>query len=216
MTNRGVAVIEITAQQLERIGLILQGVPGGAEKAMSGAVRRAQQTVRGETVKGITQTYAIKPGDVRAESNINLKTAKDNSGIIGQVIFAGAAIPLYRFNVSPKSPTPRPGQHVRVGVEKGTMKQLENAFVAQMKSGHFGVFERLPGEYMKNRSGNSRHSEKIGANERYRTDQFYGPSVSKMAERDSIREKAEAAAMETISTRVEHEITRILNGHGMR
>jgi len=212
-------MVEITAEQLERIELLLHEVPKGAEKALYGVVSRAQQTVRGETVKGIKNTYAIKPADIRAQSNIKLKTRKEGDGVIGTITFAGAPIPLYRFNVSPKSPTPRRNQHVSVGVEKGTQKRLETAFVAQMKSGHFGVFERLPGEHMKNRpnaSGNSKHAQKIGSNERRRADQFYGPSVSKMAERDSIRETAEAAAKETISKRMEHEITRILNGHGGR
>jgi len=209
-------MVDISAEQIDRIERLLHEVPGGAEKALYGVVRRAQQTVRGQTVKGITQTYAIKQGDIKAQSNITLKTKKSGGGVIGTIVFAGAPIPLYRFNVSPKSPTPRRNQHVSVGVEKGTQKRLETAFVAQMQSGHFGVFERLPGEYMRSRAGNSKHSQKIGSNERHRADQFYGPSVSKMAERDSIREKAEAAAKETISTRMEHEIMRILDGHGGR
>lgn len=209
-------MVEITAEQLERIELLLHEVPNGVERALYGVVNRAQQTVRGVTKKEIPKTYAIKPGDIRAESTIKLKTRKEGDGIIGTLTFAGAPIPLYRFNTSPKTATPRRSQNVSVGVEKGTRKQLEDAFVAQMKSGHFGIFERLPGEYMRERAGSSQHSQKIGAKERHRTDQFYGPSVSKMAERDSIREKAEAAAKDTISTRMEHEITRILNGHGMR
>ncbi|MCL2357467.1 MAG: phage tail protein [Defluviitaleaceae bacterium] len=209
-------MVEITAEQLKRIELLLQGVPADIEKALYGVVNRTRTTVKSETIKGIKRTYAIKHGDIRAESNIKLKTTKTGGGVIGQVIFAGAAIPLMRFSVSPQTPTPRPDQNVSVGVEKGTKKRLDNAFIAQMRSGHLGVFERLPGEYMRNRPNDTRHSEKIGSNARFRTDQFYGPSVSKMAERESVRDEAEAAAMATMGKRVEHEISRILNRYGGR
>ena len=56
-------MITITAEQIERVNLILSGVPGGIEKALSSTIRRANNTVRSETLKGITTVYAItRPG----------------------------------------------------------------------------------------------------------------------------------------------------------
>ena len=44
-------MITITAEQIERVNLILSGVPGGIEKALSSTIRRANNTVRSETLK---------------------------------------------------------------------------------------------------------------------------------------------------------------------
>ena len=96
-------MITITAEQIERVNLILSGVPGGIEKALSSTIRRANNTVRSETLKGITTVYAITRQNVRAETTIKVRTQSSDGGIVGTVLFAGHKIPLYRFNVSPLS-----------------------------------------------------------------------------------------------------------------
>ena len=58
-------MIQITADQIERVNLILSGVPKGAEKAMASVIRRANNTVRSEALKGITSVYAITRQNVR-------------------------------------------------------------------------------------------------------------------------------------------------------
>ena len=63
-------MITITAEQIERVNLILSGVPGGIEKALSSTIRRANNTVRSETLQGITTVYAIPRQNVRAETTI--------------------------------------------------------------------------------------------------------------------------------------------------
>ncbi len=198
-------------QSIERVSLILAGVPGGAEKALSRVIDRARSTVRTTALKGITNVYAITQKDVRAETNINMHTRKENSGIVGEVWFSGAAIPLYRFNVTPKTPTPRTSEHVRAGVLKGRQTLLKNAFVALMTSGHYGVFERVSGKYMEARGGKkNKHTQAIG-NGIY--DQFYGPSTAQMAANSVVLSEVEDAAMDTINKRLEHEISRLLNGY---
>lgn len=92
-------MITITAEQIERVNLILSGVPGGIEKALSSTIRRANNTVRSETLKGITTVYAITRQNVRAETTIKVRTQSSDGGIVGTVLFAGHKIPLYRFNV---------------------------------------------------------------------------------------------------------------------
>lgn len=100
-------MITITAEQIERVNLILSGVPGGIEKALSSTIRRANNTVRSETLKGITTVYAITRQNVRAETTIKVRTQSSDGGIVGTVLFAGHKIPLYRFNVSPTIPIQR-------------------------------------------------------------------------------------------------------------
>lgn len=74
-------MITITAEQIERVNLILSGVPGGIEKALSSTIRRANNTVRSETLKGITTVYAITRQNVRAETTIKVRTQSSDGGI---------------------------------------------------------------------------------------------------------------------------------------
>lgn len=85
-------MITITAEQIERVNLILSGVPGGIEKALSSTIRRANNTVRSETLKGITTVYAITRQNVRAETTIKVRTQSSDGGIVGTVLFAGHKI----------------------------------------------------------------------------------------------------------------------------
>ena len=162
-------MITITAEQIERVNLILSGVPGGIEKALSSTIRRANNTVRSETLKGITTVYAITRQNVRAETTIKVRTQSSDGGIVGTVLFAGHKIPLYRFNVSPT--------------------------IARMQSGHTGMFER-------------------DGSKRLPISEFMGPSTAQMAGNSIVLADVEEKAQEVINKRVEHEITRILNGYG--
>ena len=93
-------MIQITNDQIERVNLILSGIPGGAQKAFSSVIRRANSTVKTETVRQITATYAISAQRVRAGGNIRAQVKKADGGVVGTVTFAGYKLPLYRFNVS--------------------------------------------------------------------------------------------------------------------
>ncbi len=211
-------MIEITENQLERIHAILGGVPDGVRRAIWNVTDRALQTIRTETFSQISGTYAISKKNLRADTNISMSKTEEDGAIIGQIKYSSLAIPLHRFNVSPaKSATPGKSQHVSVGVLKGARTRLNNAFVAQMRSGHFGIFERLPGEYIRGRAGRTKHSERIGKQgDKGRYPEFYGPSMSQMGDKQEIRDAVTQAAQETVDKRVEQEITRILNGYGKK
>ena len=128
-------MITITAEQIERVNLILSSVPGGIEKALSSTIRRANNTVRSETLKGITTVYAITRQNVRAETTIKVRTQSSDGGIVGTVLFAGHKIPLYRFNVSPTIPIQRATVSAAVLAGNGRTP-FQDAFIARMQSGH--------------------------------------------------------------------------------
>ena len=201
-------------ESFKRIHEMLSGVPGGAEKAMRGVISRAAATARKTALQGITSVYDIKQKDVRDRKNttINIRTKKTEDGIVGEILYSSKKIPLYRFNATPKAPTPlpykvrviiggqwlfaHPGAPVKAHQRKDTpMKTFDNAFIAEMKNGHIGMFERK----------NKRSSE---------ITEFMGSSTAQMAEDSGVLSKVEEAVMETIVKRTEHEITRILRGYG--
>ncbi|MBE6012088.1 MAG: hypothetical protein E7234_05975 [Lachnospiraceae bacterium] len=187
-------MIEITSEQIEKVHLLLNNIPRGAEKALSSVISRANNTVKTEVIKGITDVYSISQKNIRADTNIKMQTKNTGDGIVGTVLFAGYKLPLYRFNVSPKKPSQK--SMVKASLMKSnTQTPFEHAFIAQMKSGHIGVFKRDTGK-------------------RFPVSEYMGLSTAQMARNSVVLEKVEEAAQETINKRIEHEISRILNGYG--
>ena len=205
-------MIDITAQ-FERINAILQDIPGGTTKAWQSIISRANTTAKTAALRGITSVYDIKAKDVRDRKNttINLRTRKEGDAIIGEIKYSGGKIPLYRFGVKPKNPKPR---SVRVPVPIGNSwvmahpggavsarmlrseshTRFNNAFVATMRSGHTGLFERI-----------GRRSSKIR--------EIMAVSTPQMAANAEIIDKVEESTLETIAKRTEAEISRIISGH---
>jgi len=188
-------MIQITSEQIDRVNLILSGIPGGAQKAFSSVIRRANSTVKAETVRQITSTYAISAQNARSGGNIQARVQKSDGGVVGTVSFAGYKLPLYRFNVSPTLPIQR--ATVKAAVMKGNAQTpFTHAFIARMKNGHTGMFERETGSS-------------------FPVTEFMAQSTAQMAGNDEVLEHVSEKAQETINKRIEHEITRILNGYGM-
>lgn len=186
-------MINITSEQIDRVESILNGIQGGPEKVFFNTINRALDTVRTATGRQIREVYTISQKDLRAESNIQLRKA-NRSSLAGEISFAGCKIPLYRFNVSPKQPAQ--GATVKAAVLKANAPtEFEHAFIATMKSGHVGMFERA-------------------TRRRFPINEFLGPSVADMAGNSVVLKEVEAAAQETIDKRIDAEMNRIINGYG--
>ncbi|RPF48256.1 minor tail protein Z (GPZ) [Hydrogenoanaerobacterium saccharovorans] len=202
-------MIKITNEQIERVSLILGNIPNGTEKALSNIISRGNATTKTEVVKQITSVYAITQKSLRAETTINMRTRKEESGIVGTVTFSGYKLPLYRFNVSPTMPVKtkdyvpvktetgwrmyRKSAPVKAAVKKSNTQTLfQDAFVATMMNGHTGIFERKG---------------------RHKITEHMGLSTAQMARNSVVLEQVEQVVQETVNKRIEHEITRILNGY---
>ena len=177
-------MIEITNEQIERVNLLLGDLHGAPNRVLFNVINRALGTVRSQSGKEIRQTYNIKQGDITANQNMKMKRATAGD-LVGSIEFAGTVIPLKRFKVSPSAPAQKT---VSVSV-------LEHAFVADLGKYGVGVFERM-------------------TRRRDSSEQLFGPSTAHMMANENVLDKVEEAAQDTIDKRVEHEITRILNGYG--
>ena len=181
-------MISISENEIEKVKMLLHGIPNGAEKVFSGALNRALSAYRTESVKQIGQTYNISAANIKSNSRIKINKAslRDPEG---SVAFAGTVIPLIKFN-------PRRTKPVSVSVLKRSGgKKLERAFFANLKYG-LGIFERMT---------RKRDSSK----------QLFGPSTAHMAENIDVHYNAENKAMSVLENRIEHEISRLLNGYGI-
>lgn len=185
-------MIEISAEQVERVEQILSGIPKGTERAMSNAINRGLSRTKTTARKRIKQVYAVKDGDISAASNITINKASTGN-LAGFVSFNGYKIPLYKFSVKPKAPGTR--QTVFAMVKRGEGGTLEDAFTAVMKSGHIGIFER---------------EEKT----RLPIEEKMGLAPAQMVGNRQVMEGLEEEVQQVVNERLEHEIDRLLNGYG--
>ena len=183
-------MIEITSEQMDRIHLLLGGLKNAPRNAIYNVLNRAVGTVNSTSSKAVRETYKIKHGDLTSNRNIGI-TKAGPSRLEASITFGGNLIPLIKFNVTPKQPQ-RKAVSASV-LDGGGKSHLIHAYVANLGYG-VGVFER---------ETSARESSK----------QLFGPSTAHMVENGNVLKNVQAAAMDTIDKRVEHEISRILSGY---
>ena len=212
---------------LSRAEKMLSGIPDGLEKAVRSATSRIETHLKATTTKAAAERYAVSPATIRKEENISVSYSFAQGAQVN-ILFSGEKIPLFRFSgASPKGPTKDMSR--RVGIMLGSAQsakgedvfrwrlvhpslparghalnstapyQFQNAFVARFKSEHTGIFERTGGM-------TSRDKDEI--------QELYGPSVPQMLGNDEVANKVIEDTMKTFDKRMEHEITRLLNGWG--
>lgn len=184
-------MIEITSETIERTQTLLAGIPKGAERAFSAAINRGLSHAKTQALKQVKNVYAVKPAALNEATKTRVQTASTGN-LAGYVSFSGVKIPLYKFQVTPKEPGKG---KVRAGVMKGGGTAFESAFIAKMKSGHIGIFERI-------------------TSKRLPIEEKMGLSAAQMVQNEVIMEQLTKEAQEKVDERLKHEIERILNGYG--
>ena len=185
-------MIQITNETVEKVNAILSGVPKVAQKALSNAINRGLSKVKTGAFKYARKVYTVQSGALNAATKMSVKTTSAGD-LAGYVSFSGAKIPLYKFKVTPTVPKQR--TLVKASVMKGSGTAFEHAFIADMQSGHTGVFERE-------------------TSKRFPIEELMGLSAAQMIGNDKVIKDVEKDAQETVNKRIEHEIDRLLNGYG--
>lgn len=102
-------------------------------QATARALNRTATTVRAQASRRIRERYNLKAGAIRAQMRIS----RANRGrLTAEVIASGRPIPLIEFSAR------QTRKGVSVQVIRGRRKVRLHAFVAKMRTGHVGVFER--------------------------------------------------------------------------
>lgn len=195
----------------------LADIPGGMERALKSAIKRSVSYLRTQSTKEIRERYDITRKNIRAEQNVKVRYRYFN-GIEAQITFRGNKIPLYRYGgSSPKKPTVNAEKTV-MAIVNGKLRPVHpgiaasghqlvstspttfnNAFVAQMKSSHVGIFERTGG---KTATGDAEIKELMGS------------SVPQMLGSEEVRESLGQKTYDKFEERLNHEVNRILAGLG--
>ncbi len=186
-----IRIEDVGGQSLDRINKLLAGIPGGAIKAASSALKRAGDAAKTQAGRFAAAEYTINKGDFMRNTTIKTKTSATTASVASMSIsYAGNVLPLLTFNTS----YARDGS-VRTQVKRnGGAQLLEHVFVAKI-SGHTGAYERI---------GRSR----------FPLEQKFGPSTGHMMRNEDVIEKMDETVRETFERRAEHEILRVINGWG--
>ena len=210
----------IGAEKFQNAEQMLADVPGGMERALKSATKRAVSFLRTQSTKEIRQRYDISRKNIRAEQNIRVNYRYFN-GVEARVSFRGNKIPLWRYGGSSlKTPTVNPDKTI-MAIVNGNLRpvhpgiaaaghqllstapfKFDNAFVATVKAGtggktHTGIFERTGGRM---------------ANGGAAIKEIMGSSVPQMVGGEDVAESLTDQAMDKFEERLIHEVDAIVKG----
>lgn len=202
----------VDTKDLERVRKMLAGVPHGSEKAVANAINKSARTAVTGVIKGLRKNYTVNSKHIR-KNGFNIKRA--NAGNLAAVItIRGRVLGLNNFFMTPKEPA-REIPFARV--KKGGGGSFPGAFVARMKSGHVGIFQRLQdgthGNIKKYMQGYKPRAKRKGNGQtkgRASISEFYGPSASYMAKNPEIHADMTLDVKNTFETELSKQIGNIL------
>jgi len=190
-------ITEIKVSGMEDVERRLGNLKSKAPLVLSRAINRAISNVKKNSAKETSSRYYITSGEVKKTLRL-VKASK--SSLKAAVISSGSGIALSKFKVNTGTPVRYRGagrspKVYRAGVKKsGGVKPLAGdpkAFIAVMKSGHKGVFERTSDASLPIK-------------------QLYGPSVPQIMKNQDILDVINKDAAETLQKRLDVEINNVL------
>lgn len=203
-------------KKIERqLGQYRDQAPTVLSRAINGAAKSARRTLADRVKK----TYTVKVSGVSKD----LKLKKATKGrLYADLNSKGKPIPLSQYKVSPPKPVKgsvemHQAKNIKENSMKDLIKQLGGSemkgFTAKMKSGHVGMFVRVPGKYLKSYSYPNRKRKYIGPPHSWRVKtthgrnaitELFGPSMPQMIGGARVAEKY-----------LENEIEKVLYKHVM-
>ena len=188
-----VFIREEAGLHLDRANMLLAGLSsyGGNGSpvfhAVSSSMKRAGESARSKAGKYASEQYVLSQSGFKAHVRDKVFIEGGAGGVTGiRLVFAGNVIRLIEFNAK----FSRDGG-VAVSVKRGGGGTLSHAFFAN--TGRTGVYERV---------GSSRLP----------IEQKFGPSAAHMMMDETVQKNMEDQIVKVFNERIEHEITRVLNG----
>lgn len=108
------------------------------DQAIRRALRRTSTSVRQVMASAVAKDTGVRVAKVKDEIRVKL----DSEARSATVSISGARIPLIEFQARGPFPSRGRGRGVSA-VISGERKRYPNAFIAEMRSGHKGVFTRV-------------------------------------------------------------------------
>lgn len=192
-TGVSVSVNDAQRRDLEET---LAHIKNGAARALTVGINRTGTTGKSRITRRLTSILALK----RKQIADVIKWAKANFDTLeGKIIINRKGIPLYEFSPRPTQPGKTKAAGVSVKVKKQEpRKVLAHTFIAQMKSGHVGIFER--------RGRGNKRSPRLPIDERF------GPTpLGVFANAPGVAQEELSALGDILRKNVASQVDRLLN-----
>lgn len=166
--------------------------PSEIDKAINRAAKRAADTAKAETVRQLSSEYTLPAKEIRG----TIFARNNKGGDVGAVMnLESSPIPLTKFKgVTPKEAMPPARGPVQVKVKKSGGATFKQAFIAKMKNGAAGVYERKTETSLP-------------------IEQHFGPATTGMFKaNETVNQAVINLAGETLNKRVIHELERLMYG----
>ena len=180
--------IKVDEKAQEMVKNILSEIPRGAEKSLREGFRAGAKAYEKTSDEESTKIYAISPADIKKGGKAKISSY----GTSASVTYSGNKIELFKFAGRPKMPVQGAKVYAQQ-VRSSSGGIFPHAFVAMMRSGHTGIFER--------KSGNGRLP----------ITEMQAVARAQMAGRSDVAEKANEAAREKSTEAIDRAISEILN-----
>jgi hypothetical protein len=150
--------------------------------------------MRTEAWKSVEQEYEIQQKYFYEYTKQKSKSLYANNDIVAELSFAGEKIPLSKFDIN-SNPQQNIKKAVSTRIKKGSQRiHFKHAFYAKIY-GNLGIFERM-------------------GTKRLPIREIPALAGAQMVENEDVLDNMFEVAEKTIDKRIDHEITRILNGWG--
>lgn len=184
-----VRIDQVGAASLDRVNKVLSGVPRGVFKATSAALKRAGEAAKTKAGQFAAAEYTINKGTFMANVKEKTKVTGDAGGVLSMNIrYFGAVLPLLTFNTKYSK---NGGMETQV-MRGGGSSHLDHVF-AERVFGPIAAFERV-------------------GTKRFPVEGKFGPSTAHMMQNEEVIANMDKEIQTTYEKRIEHEITRVLNG----
>ena len=190
-------MIEIDAGTLKEAEELLKGLPGAAEKAAKTAIRKTVRGAKQDAARKVKERYTIKPAYITRTIRFDFQAG----GLAAAFRSKGRVNDLAYFKHRPQSvPKHRPpkGSYLFSQVIKGEGGTIEHAFLAKMKSGHIGVFQR---------AGHGAQNSSLPI------EKLSGPSTPQMLESPTVSAFIQKRMEERLQSNIDHEVNAFLMGY---
>ena len=187
--NNNTWVDDIGSSSIDRVTKLLAGIPKGAQKALSSALKRASSSGEAFAARAVRAEFYVSASDFKQFTKSDRNIVSTDSGSEISIRYYGTHIPLIRFDTH----IDKDGRVTSRVMRSSARQTLNNAFSAQFGS-ITGIYERK-------------------SESRFPLRQLYGPAVAQMIENNNdIGEAIGEHIRSTFEKRADHEILRILNG----
>ncbi|MFX3635450.1 MAG: phage tail protein [Candidatus Pristimantibacillus sp.] len=195
--------IVIDAKELRDSLKEMKNINKRMPSAINSSLIRSAQAIRTAAARKVREIYFVKHGEVIKK----IQVKKFGDGRMGMILESkDRAIRLINFKVNPKGKTTKLPKVLKAGVKRqGGAKKIPHAFIATVRGGHTGVFQRVAhSKHRKNDKGIWSEGP---------IDQIRGPAIPVMLSQEGIVKHVQDVAVEVIIKRLDHEIRRqVLKG----